>query len=360
MQVYYFFYVFPFNFTPLRTITLTHAHAYIYKKGVAHDTIKKEKQRYLLVFKRKLTIFILCALAAVGARAQYDVNFAHYFDMEPSFNAASVGKESKLNIVGAYAMNLVGFENNPQTMYAAADMPLYFLKSYHGVGLQLMNDKIGLFTHQRLSLQYAYRFRLFGGRLAVGAQLGMLSESLDGSKADLEEADDDAFSSSESNGSGFDIGAGLYYQHGPWYVGLSALHLNAPLIELGETNELKIDPSYYFTGGYNIRLRSPFLTIKPSVFVRTDMVAYRVDLTGRLVYTHDKKMMYGGLSYSPDNSVTFLLGGSFHGAVIGYSYEYYTSAIKPGNGSHELFIGYQTDINLTKKGKNKHQSVRIL
>jgi hypothetical protein len=38
----------------------------------------------------------------------------------------------------------------------------------------------------------------------------------------------------------------------------------------------------------------------------------------------------------------------------------YTSAISLGNGSHELFVGYQTDLNIGKKGRNLHKSVRIL
>lgn len=59
--------------------------------------------------------------------------------------------------------------------------------------------------------------------------------------------------------------------------------------------------------------------------------------------------MYGGLTYSPDHSVTFLLGGTFHGVMLGYSYECYTSKLNAGNGSHELFIGYQTEISLAKK-----------
>lgn len=94
--------------------------------------------------------------------------------------------------------------------------------------------------------------------------------------------------------------------------------------------------------------------------MRTDGVTYRGDITGRLVYSYDKKMMYGGISYSPTNSVTFLIGGNVHGIVLGYSYELYTSAINPGNGSHELFVGYQMDVNLAKKGRNKHKSVRFL
>ena len=93
---------------------------------------------------------------------------------------------------------------------------------------------------------------------------------------------------------------------------------------------------------------------------RTDGTAWRADLTGRVKYEHDKKVMYGGLSYSPTNSVTVLIGGLWHGIHLGYSYEIYTSAINVGNGSHELFVGYQTELNLYKKGRNLHKSVRLL
>jgi type IX secretion system PorP/SprF family membrane protein len=312
------------------------------------------------VLKRFLTIIICLLGGLVATRAQYDPHFSHYFDMETSYNPAAAGKQSKINVTAAYALDFVGFENNPQTAYASADLPFYALKAYHGAGILFMNDKIGLFTHQRLAVQYAIRMKLFGGQLRTGLQAGVLSETFDGSKLDVEDSSDPAFTSSSVNGNSFDLGFGLYYLHGPWYVGLSGQHLTSPLITLGEKNELQIDRTFYFTGGYNIKLRNPFLQIKPSVFVSTDMVAWRADLTGRLVYTNGDKMMYGGVGYSPTNSVSVYLGGSFHGIVLGYSYEFYTSAINPGNGSHELYIGYQHDINLVKRGKNLHKSVRIL
>lgn len=280
--------------------------------------------------------------------------------MEPYFNAAAVGKASKLNIAGAYALDFAGFENNPRTMYLAADMPLRLMNAYHGVGVELLNDQIGLFTHQRFAAQYAIKSRLFGGRISVGARLGLLSEKFDGSKLDLEDASDPAFSKAEVSGSAMDLGVGVYYTRGSWWAGLSAEHLTAPTVELGETNELKIDPVYYATGGVEVKLRNPTLTVVPSFLVRTDMVAWRADVTGRLVYRNDKKMLQAGLSYSPTNSVTVLLGGSFHGINVGYSYEVYTSNMSIGNGSHELFVGYSVDLNLYKKGKNKHKSVRFL
>ena len=312
------------------------------------------------MFRHFAVILLALLLISIEMRGQYDASFAHYWAMETSFNPAAVGKQSKINVTGAYNISMAGFENNPQTMYAAADMPFYFLKSYHGAGVQFMNDQLGLFKHQKLAVQYAPKFKLFGGVASIGLQLGMLSESFDGSDLDLEDSSDPAFTTSEVNGNSVDIGVGIYYTHGQWYAGLSAQHVTAPLISLGETNEWQIDRTYYLTGGYNITLRNPFLSIKPSVLVRTDMTAWRADITGRLVYAHDEKLLYGGATYSPSTSFTLMVGGSFHGFVLGYSYEVYTTAISMANGSHELFFGYQHDISLVKKGKNKHKSVRIL
>ena len=89
-------------------------------------------------------------------------------------------------------------------------MPLYFLKSYHGVGLQFMNDKLGLFTHQRLALQYALRLKMFGGQLAAGVSAGLLSETFDGTQIDLEDTSDPAFTSSKLDGNSVDLGAALF------------------------------------------------------------------------------------------------------------------------------------------------------
>ena len=312
------------------------------------------------MFKRLYITITLALLLSVGAKAQYDASFSHYWDMEPYFNPAAVGKQPKLNVVAAYALDMAGFENNPRTMYLGADMPFFLLGAYHGAGVSLINDQIGLFTHQRIALQYAYKHKLFGGHISVGAQFGFLNEQFDGSKVDLGESNDPAFATSDVKGNAMDLAAGIYYTHGRWYAGVSAQHLTSPLVELGETNELQIDPTYYLTGGYNIKLRNPFVTIPTSVLVRTDTKAYRADISARIVYTNEKKLMYAGVSYSPANSVTALIGGSFHGINLSYSYEMYTSAISLGNGSHELMVSYQTDLNLFKKGKNKHKSVRIL
>lgn len=311
---------------------------------------------------RQRLLFILTLLGAALAevRAQYDPSFSHYWAMQTAYNPAAAGKESKVNVDVAYNMTLTGFENNPKTMYAAADLPFFFLGTYHGVGAKFTNDKIGLFSHNTFAIQYAFKVKLLGGMLSIGVQPALLGENFDGSKLELEESGDPAFSTSELTGSAFDLGAGVYYSTNKWYAGFSVQHILAPTVELGEANELEIDRTYYFMAGGNIRLRNPLLSIQPSVLGRTDGVAYRADVTARLTYQHEKRKLYLGVGYSPTNSVTLYLGGNFHGVSLGYSYEAYTNGVKLGNGSHELKVGYQTDLNLFKKGRNKHQSVRIL
>ena len=212
--------------------------------------------------------YILAAAVAtcVGAHAQYDPAYTHYWMMEPSFNAATVGKDDKLNITAAYSMQMTGFRHAPKTMYAAADMPLIIFRKRHGIGLLFQNDEIGLFSHKRFTAQYAFHWeKLFGGRLSFGLQADLLSEQFDGTKADVEDTNDPAIPTTKVTGSKVDMSGGIYYKHKNWYAGFSVLHILGPTVILGQTNEMKIDRTYYLTGGYNIKLRNPFISIHPTV-----------------------------------------------------------------------------------------------
>lgn len=307
--------------------------------------------------------YILIALFLVAtsyAVAQKDPSIAHYWMTETSFNPAAAGKGSLLNVAGLYNMTYAGFDNSPKTIYASCDMPIRLMKSNHGVGAKFVSDNIGIFSHTNLSLQYAYQRKMFGGTMAFGVNIGMISEKIKSEDIDLENSDDYAFPSSDANGTTLDLGVGIYYTRKNFYAGLSATHINSPSMEIGERQTFNVKSSYYLTAGYNIKLKNPFIFIQPSMLTRVSGNTYRVDLTGRLTYQRDKKMLYVGGGFNPINSATIMIGGNFHGVCLGYSYEIYTSKIKLGNGSHEFIVSYQTEIDLGKKGKNLHKSVRLL
>ena len=312
------------------------------------------------MYIRKIILTLCALLLAVTARAQFDTHFTHYWALQGYYNPAVAGLSGKLNIYGTYAMQMTGFTNAPATMLVGADMVLPTERKNHAVSANLYNESIGLFTNQRLFAGYAYRFKLWGGRMAVGVNAGSLEQKFDGSKVETEESNDAAFPSSEVDGMGFDLTGGVHYEHRFFHVGLSVMHLTAPVIELGEKNEIKIDRTYYFSGGGNIQFKNPLLSVQPSLQVMTDLQAWRADVTLRGTYTYDEKRYYVGLTYSPMTSVAVLLGGEINGVSFGYAYEIFTSGVGLIHGSHDLYVGYVMDLDWFKKGRNKHKSIRIL
>lgn len=312
---------------------------------------------------RNTKILLVAALTALFcnvATAQQDVSFIHYWDMEPQYNPAAAGRSDQLSINAAYQSHAMGFEDAGGTMYFGADIAFQLGKTRHGVGALFENDKIGLFSHQRFSLQYSYHFRLWGGRLSFGIEGDMLQESIKGSKADLPDGTDSAFPSTDVNGSKIDVSAGIYYSHKRWWVGVGARHLTAPTVTIGETNKLEVKRQYNLTAGYNIGFRNPLLKVIPSVMLRYDGTDFRADVTARVVYEREKKKLYAGANYSPQHSVAFFVGGMFHGIDLSYSYEANTSGMGFGAGQHEICASYRLPLEFQKKGKNLHKSVRYL
>lgn len=305
-------------------------------------------------------LLALLCLASLPSLAQQDPAFVQYWKLLPQLNPAAVGRYSQLNITAALQTHAAGYEDAGSTMFAGADMNFQLGKTRHGVGVLFQNDEFGLFSHKRFTVQYAYHFRLFGGTLSIGGEADMLNESLNGSKAELGDANDPAFPTTDLSGSKFDASAGLFYTHKQWYVGVGAQHLTSPTVHLGETNEYKVQALYNLTAAYNIRLKSPLFSITPSFLVRYTDKQLRADITARVNYSHEKKQLYGGLNYSPQHSVSGFVGGMFHGVELGYSYEANTSGMGIGAGQHEITLGYRLDLNWGKKGKNVHRSVRWL
>ncbi|MBP5731338.1 MAG: PorP/SprF family type IX secretion system membrane protein [Bacteroidaceae bacterium] len=312
-------------------------------------------------------IYLVVAVAAISLvsvlplKAQYDPGFTHFWMVETQYNPAAVGNTEMLRGIGVYDAQLTGYEHAPSTMLAAVDMPLFFVGPQHGVGVYFMNDEAGFFSMKNFALQYAHHLKLFGGTLSVGVQADLLNESFDGSKVDLEETTgDQAFPSGSIDGSKIDCSAGIAFKWRELRAAVSVKHITAPKILMGETNEMNIKRSYYFTAGYNIKLKNPLFSIHPDVFWMYDGVNSKSYIHTRFQYDNGEKMMFGGLSYSPSTSAAIILGGRFHGIVISYSYEAFTSGVGFGNGNHEVVLSYVAPLNLYKKGRNRHKSVRLL
>lgn len=317
-------------------------------------------RRWQSVVVLRLSWLVLLGTGILSMHAQQDVAFLQYWNTETLWNPAAVGRSPQITINGAIQSHASGFDDAGSTMWAGADMAFDMVGARHGVGASFLNDEIGLFSHKRFAIQYALHRRLWGGTLSLGVQADMLQEGIDGSKADFGDGSDPAFPTSEVTGSAFDLSAGLSFARKQLQLGLSVQHITAPAVAMGETHQYEIKRGFNFMGAYNIKLNSPFYTVTPSAMLRTDLTDYRVDLSLRGQYQYEKRRILAGLNYAPGRSVGVFVGGTLRGIDVGYSYEAFTSGLGLGAGQHEISIAYRLDLNLGKKGRNLHKSVRWL
>ena len=315
--------------------------------------------------KRIVSVSIIICLALyTDLYAQSDAHFTHFREVENFYNPAAMNRDSRLNVVGSLAMQMAGYTHAPVSMYLGANTAIPFGKLRNSVGVGLFNETIGLFTNRRLLLDYAYKIGLGKGWMNIGVQGGVMSQEFNGGRLKLETQNDPAFPAGQERGTVGDLGAGILYVRGEWWMGASAQHLNFPHVEFGKTEGktavMDIKPTLYLTGGCNIGLRNPLLSIQPCFLVESDLDFYRVDLSVRGSYLFDSTLLYAGVTYSPGISVTTMIGGKVMDVLIGYAYEFYTSGVGALNGSHDLMVSWQTDVDFFKKGKNVHKSVRYL
>lgn len=309
-------------------------------------------------FQRLILGLLLCL--ASEAVAQQDPAYAQYWALETQFNPAAVGKWDQLNITGGLQSHAMGYDDAGMTIYAGADCAFRLGKTRHGVGASFQNDNIGLFSHQKVTVQYAYQFQFGKHRLSIGGAGDLLQEKIDLAKADVEDGGDPVFSGGEVNGSRIDASVGIYYQWKDLSAGISVTHLTAPTIELGDKNEIRVRRHYYLNAAYMIHTRNPYFKIVPSAMLRTDMNQFRGDVTARFIFERDKKNFNFGVNYAPRHGVALFLGCTFAGVNLCYSYEANIRGMGLGAGQHEVTLGYQLPLNLQKKGRNLHRSVRWL
>jgi type IX secretion system PorP/SprF family membrane protein len=337
--------------------------------------------------KKTLLLIPIILTGFLPLKAQFDTQLSNYWTAINYFNPAYAGQTGELEVMFLNRIQWLGIEGAPRTTVVTAQMPYSFLGKVHGVGAAIYNDQNGLFSVSVYSGQYAWKKKMLKGNFSAGLQIGQINQSFDGTKVDIpdseyHEPDDEAIPRTLVSGSSIDAALGVFFSKEKWFAGLSVNHLLSPQINLTDNHLFEIPRSYYFITGYNIQLNNPLLELRPTVLVKTmemsslyldgdslvgkvesDLMKAmlrntQVDVSLRMIYN---QLFWGGLSWRKGDALTFMLGGKFKMIEAGYAYDFPISRIiKASTGSHEVFVRYSMEIDLDKRSKNKHKSVRIL
>lgn len=317
---------------------------------------------------------MVCAVYYAGKiYAQSDIQFTQYWTVPSYYNPAAAGDVDYIRIRGGARLQWVGIDHAPKSFMGTVDMPLRIGRSRIGVGTNVMQESIGLFSNLLANLQANYKLKVGAGYFSIGLQGGYFSTKFKGSEVSI--PDDDGFHTpSDENiptrdvtGTAFDLSAGIWYAHKYFSLGLSGLHLLSPKVSLSEEGadetagsrfETELRRQVYFMANSNIPIKNTLFEIQPSMMIKTDFATFTAELTARARYN---RFLSVGVGYRHKDAVSFMAAAEFRNFFIGYSYDYPVSAIsKASSGSHEIIAGYCVKLDFGDKNKHRHRSIRIM
>jgi type IX secretion system PorP/SprF family membrane protein len=179
------------------------------------------------------------------------------------------------------------------------------------------------------------------------------------SESDYFDANDPVIPKASKSGMSFDMGLGLYYTTGVWWIGASYSHLTQPRVEWDEFSEIKVRGTFFAAGGYNHRFKyHKEWQLKSSLMLMTDFASWDINATLLCEY---KDRYRWGLGYRIAGSVNILLGVDIiSGLTLGYTCELpHNKLLLESYGTHEIYLAYGFNI-LKPKRTNKYKSVRFL
>lgn len=318
--------------------------------------------------KKKFSFFLLLILVNFVAKAQQEALFSNYMFARTIANPSFVGADKTINALFCTRSMFTGFDGKPVTSVFGVDAPVEIFGIHSGLGLLIMNDKLGFQNDISVDFTYAYHHSLKNGRFGVGLKAGFNNYNIDpteGWEYPDKEGSSDNFVPDQFSAMIFNVNFGAYYETSQYYLGFSASKLNRGVIfdpeDLEEIEYGYYVPHYYLTGAYNIELPDPLFDLQSAFILRSDLASYSLDINGTMFF---KKKYWGGLGLrvSPKNIESFtILGGIelINGLDLGYALDVNTSyLIFKGATSHEVILTYSFNIE-TKRDK-KYKSVRYL
>ncbi|MEI6815726.1 MAG: type IX secretion system membrane protein PorP/SprF [Bacteroidota bacterium] len=307
---------------------------------------------------KKIFTIAVIVCSVLSASAQQDPQFSMNMYNKLSVNPGYAGSNDAICGTLMYRDQWNNFPGDPKTLLFSADAAIDEI--YGGVGLNVLNDQLGLQKQLAIKVAYAYRMSLGDGKLGLGADVGFVQNSLSGTFF-YNQAGDPAipFASGTPGsvaGTAPDFSFGAYYNTTDYYLGLSTTHLAASAIKYGNVTS-SLAHHYYFMGGYKFPVNDN-IELQPSVLVKSDGASTQLDINARAIY---KNMFWGGVSYRLQDAIVAMIGLEKDGFKIGYSYDLTMSDIKSySNGSHEIMVGYCFKPTSKPRKITTHENVRTL
>ncbi len=289
---------------------------------------------------RNILVFVSTALLAVDANAQQDAMFTHYMYNTLAINPGYAGSRDALTVTALHRSQWVGFDGAPLTQTITAHTPVR--SENIGLGLSIMNDKIGKINNSSIYIDFAYRLRFNKkATLSIGIKGGVNLLRAKYNQLTLIESNDPNFQISGGSLAP-NFGFGLYFTRERFYAGISAPRLLENNFKPGANNTIAIREQrhYFFIAGYQFKL-SDKLELKPTTYVKMTLGApIEADLTASFVWN---KMLHLGAMFRTGDAFGVLAGYNITKQLFlsyAFDWSYALQTVRYHGGSHEIMLRY--------------------
>jgi type IX secretion system PorP/SprF family membrane protein len=279
-------------------------------------------------------------------KAQQDAQFTQYMYNGMYYNPAFAGKEGGFRFSALHRSQWLNYSTSsgqggaPTTQLITAQGSLDGKNI--GYGLTIVNDQIGPTGNLEINLQGAYHKKLKRATLSFGAYAGLFSSAIDYGELIVVNPEPNLPNSGKESQINFNFGAGILFDRGDYYLGLSSRHLNEPAFDFGDgayANQLRNHS--YLLFGYRLRPIGQ-LRIEPSFLLKSvsfNNFSYEVSV----IATHQNKIS-GGIGFRGEESVSLIMGYSLlrdNSLKLGYSFDLVFGGLEAkAPTSHELLLRY--------------------
>ena len=291
---------------------------------------------------------LLVFMTFLDANAQQDPHYTQYMYNMNVINPAYAGSKENLSFGLLYRKQWVEIEDAPSTFSASGSMPV---GKNVGIGLSVINDKIGPVEETNTYADFSYTLNLGGEhKLAFGMKAGATFQKIslftEIGNGHVPDANDPAFSENTSN-TYLNIGAGLFYYTNKYYVAFSVPNMLKSTHLDYNGKKFGSETSHYFlTGGYVFQL-SPNTKFKPSAMIKSAFDA-PTSVDGSLNFLFNEKFEVGATYRLEDSFGAMVNFAITPNLRIGYAYDYIVSDLNvTTHGSHEVMLLF--DLNFPKK-----------
>lgn len=301
-----------------------------------------------LTINSKIVLLLLfLVLMTKKINAQFDAIYTQYMFNEMFINPGYAGSKEAMSATLLHRQQWIDFPGRPVTTSFSFHGPIQNNKM--GLGLSILNDKIGVLNRNLVYGTYAYRIKTgVNGSLAMGLMGGIDSQvnKFSELKTNNDGSTDPQLGQNTLSLIAPNFGAGLYFNTQSFYAGISIPRMidNQVKFGVGGSSDLttsKLDISkftYFITLGKLVVLNQNIKLKANGMINLVQNAPIQYDLGLNFLWS---EMLWTGLSYRSSSAsaiVGFQISKQF---LVSYSYDYSLNAIqKYSQGSHEFVLNY--------------------